>query len=113
VALIGPAGALAGAVYFVIGATISGASLVPQFLPPFWRIFGEGLPTGSGTYLLRNDQYFAHAGDAAAYLTVGLYAGLGALLIVVTNLAANHDGTSTLDLDLVSAVAGEPEPMVP
>lgn len=118
VALLGPAGALSGAVYFVIGTTISGATLPWEFLPSVWATVGAWLPTGGGAHLLRSIFYFPEAANGAAYLCLGLYAGLGALVILVTNTVRNrHARTSAMDVDLVSAVAGpkveEPDPPHP
>src|SRR5919108_1669788 len=49
VALIGPAGsAVAGLLYFILGAQISGAGTAPQFLPSFWNDLGQALPGGAG-----------------------------------------------------------------
>ncbi len=61
VALIGSPGALLGALYFTVGTVISGASILPEFLPTFGRRFGEALPTGAGVQAVRDDLYFPDA----------------------------------------------------
>lgn len=107
VALVGAAGALSGAVYFLIGAPISSASLPWQFLSPFWATVGEWLPTGGAAAVVRSALYFPGASNAASYLCLGLYAGLGMLVILVTNARGNRSGrTSIAWLDIVTPIAG-------
>ncbi|GAA3382113.1 ABC transporter permease [Cryptosporangium minutisporangium] len=90
VALIGPAGAAAGFFYFAIGTVISGASIPPEFLPTWGRQLGQALPTGAGTQLVRDSLYFPDAPLGHPLLVLGLYAGLGALAILVTNILPNR-----------------------
>lgn len=107
VALVGAAGALSGAVYFLIGAPISSATVPWQFLPPFWATVGEWLPTGGAASVVRSALYFPDASNAAGYLCLGLYAGLGVLVILVTNARGNRSGrTSLTRLDLLTPIAG-------
>jgi hypothetical protein len=97
VALVGPAGAALGFLYFTIGTVISGASILPEFLPPFGRALGEWLPTGAGVQAVRDGLYFPAAPLSRPLLTLGGYAGIGCLVILVTNLLPNRgEGTSEL-----------------
>ena len=118
VALFGPAGALIGAFYFTLGTVISGASILPEFLPAFGRRVGEHLPTGAGVQAVRDNLYFPHA-EVAGHLTVlGLYAGVGCLIVLVTNMLPNRtDHTAEVELDLVERLEGgerrEPVPLEP
>ncbi|MEV6599281.1 ABC transporter permease [Actinoplanes sp. NPDC051346] len=107
VALVGPAGALLGAVYFTIGTVISGASILPEFLPTFGRVFGENLPTGAGVEAVRYDLYFPDAPIGGPLLVLALYAGIGCLVVLVTNLLPNRaDRTSELDLEVKDRIEG-------
>jgi len=99
VALIGPAGAVAGFLYFTIGTVISGASIPPEFLPTWGQRLGQALPTGAGTQYVRDSLYFPDAPLAHPLLVLGLYAGLGALAILVTNVLPNRaDRTAELPM---------------
>lgn len=107
VALLGPAGALVGALYFTVGTVISGASILPEFLPAFGRHLGENLPTGAGVQAVRDDLYFPAAPIGGHLLVLALYAGIGALLVLVTNLLPNRgDRTSEVDLELQDRLEG-------
>lgn len=101
VALFGPGGALLGALYFTVGTVISGASILPEFLPAFGRLFGENLPTGAGVQAVRDNLYFPYAPVGRHLLVLALYAGLGCLVVLVTNLVPNRSNrTSEVELDL-------------
>lgn len=107
VALIGAAGALSGAVYFLIGAPISSATLPWQFLSPFWAAVGEWLPTGGAASVVRNALYFPGASNAAGYLCLALYAGIGVLVILVTNARGNRSGRASVTrFDILTPIAG-------
>ncbi|MFD0517408.1 hypothetical protein [Paractinoplanes durhamensis] len=107
VALFGPAGALLGALYFTLGTVISGASILPEFLPSFGKHLGENLPTGAGVQAVRDDLYFPAAPIDQHLLVLGLYAGIGALIVLVTNMLPNRrNRTSEVDLDLASRLEG-------
>jgi hypothetical protein len=107
VALFGPAGALVGALYFTLGTVISGASILPEFLPAFGRIVGEKLPTGAGVQAVRDDLYFPAASIDRHLLVLVLYAGIGALIVLVTNMLPNRrNKTSEVDLALVERLEG-------
>lgn len=102
VTLFGPAGSLAGGFYFLVGATISGASIPWDFLPRFWAVLGEWLPTGGGAQLIRNSLYFPQAGNGSALLCLGLYAGLGTLVVLIWNILGNSGSRrSAIDIDLM------------
>jgi hypothetical protein len=107
VALFGPAGALIGAVYFTLGTVISGASILPEFLPAFGRHVGENLPTGAGVQAVRDDLYFPDAPIDRHLLVLGLYAGIGCLLVLITNMLPNRKNrTSEVELALVERLEG-------
>jgi hypothetical protein len=107
VALVGPAGALVGAVYFTLGTVISGASILPEFLPDLGRRLGENLPTGAGVQAVRDNLYFPAAEVAGHLRVLGLYAGIGALVVLVTNMLPNRrDRPSEVDLALVERLEG-------
>jgi hypothetical protein len=101
VALVGPAGALVGAFYFTIGTVISGASILPEFLPAFGRELGEHLPTGAGVQAVRDNLYFPDAPIGGHLIVLVLYAALGCLIVLITNILPNRtDRTSEVDLGL-------------
>ena len=107
VALLGPAGALVGALYFTLGTVISGASILPEFLPAFGRRLGENLPTGAGVQAVRDDLYFPAAAIGGHLIVLGLYAGIGALVVLVTNMLPNRrNSTSEVELELVERLEG-------
>ncbi|WP_305789343.1 ABC transporter permease [Symbioplanes lichenis] len=107
VALLGPGGALVGALYFTVGTVISGASILPEFLPAFGRVLGENLPTGAGVQAVRDNLYFPAAPIGGHLLVLGLYAGVGCLLVLVTNLLPNRsDRVSELDLEVRDRIEG-------
>lgn len=107
VALLGPAGALVGALYFTLGTVISGASIPPEFLPDFGRIVGMNLPTGAGVQAVRDNLYFPAAPIDDHLLVLGLFAGVGALVVLVTNMLPNRKNTiSEVDLELVERLEG-------
>jgi hypothetical protein len=87
VALIGSAGsAVAGVLYFILGAQISGAGTAPEFLPPFWSDLGHYLPGGAGTSLLRDVFYFPEASTSDPIAILVAYAGAGLLVLLGLNL---------------------------
>lgn len=87
VALIGPAGsAVAGLLYFVLGSQISGAGTAPEFLPSFWSELGQHLPTGAGATLLRDVFYFPEASIGEPIAILGVYAGVGLIVVIALNL---------------------------
>ena len=86
---------------------ISGASILPEFLPDFGRILGENLPTGAGVQAVRYDLYFPDAPIGGPLLVLSLYAGIGCVLVLVTNLLPNRaDKTSELDLEVKDRIEG-------
>jgi hypothetical protein len=107
VALLGPAGALVGGLYFTLGTVISGAGILPEFLPALGRRLGENLPTGAGVQAVRDDLYFPDAPIGRHLLVLALYAGIGCVLVLVTNLLPNRrDRTSEVELDLRERLEG-------
>lgn len=87
VALIGPLGsAVAGVLYFLLGAQISGAGAAPEFLPPFWSDLGQALPAGAGTSLLRSVFYFPDSSTGESIAILAAYAGVGLAVLLVLNL---------------------------
>jgi hypothetical protein len=107
VALLGPAGALIGAMYFTLGTVISGASILPEFLPGFGRRLGENLPTGAGVQAVRDDLYFPAAPIHEHLIVLGLYAGIGALVVLITNMLPNRKNqTSEVELELIERLEG-------
>jgi len=98
VAIFGPGGAVLGGLYFTLGTVISGAGILPEFLPSFGRALGEKLPTGAGVQAVRDNLYFPDAHIARHLVVLGLYAGIGILLVLITNLLPNRgDGTAEID----------------
>jgi hypothetical protein len=107
VALVGPVGALIGAMYFTVGTVISGASILPEFLPAFGRRLGENLPTGAGVQAVRDDLYFPAAPINGHLTVLGLYAGIGAVVVLITNMLPNRSaGTSEVELELTERLEG-------
>jgi hypothetical protein len=107
VAVLGPAGAVVGALYFTLGTVISGASILPEFLPAFGRYVGENLPTGAGVQAVRDDLYFPQASIDKHLIVLGLYAGIGVVVVLITNMLPNRrDKTSEIDLELVERFEG-------
>jgi hypothetical protein len=107
VALFGAPGALIGALYFTLGTVISGAGILPEFLPAFGRRLGENLPTGAGVQAVRDDLYFPEASVTGHLTVLGLYAGIGCLIVLITNLLPNRgDHTSEIGLELVERLEG-------
>lgn len=108
VAMFGPIGSLAGGFYFLIGATISGASIPWTFMPTFWAVLGEWLPTGGGAQLIRDSLYFPHSDSGSALWCLGLYAALGTAVVLVANMLGNKTShTSAIDVDPLYPITGE------
>ncbi|WP_249997667.1 ABC transporter permease [Actinoplanes sp. M2I2] len=107
VALFGPPGAVIGALYFTLGTVISGASILPEFLPDFGRILGANLPTGAGVQAVRDNLYFPAAEIHHHLIVLALYAGIGAVVVLVTNMLPNRrNRTSEVELDLAHRLEG-------
>jgi hypothetical protein len=103
VALIGPAGsAIAGVVYFVIGAQISGAGTAPEFLPSFWHDLGQALPVGAGVSLLRDVFYFPDAATGGAVAVLAAYAGVGTLTLIAVNAVRSRRNVAS-EREIVAA----------
>jgi hypothetical protein len=87
VALLGPAGSgVAGVLYFLLGAQISGAGSAPEFLAPFWSDLGQALPAGAATSLLRSVFYFPQSSTGESIAILAAYAGAGLAVLLVLNL---------------------------
>jgi hypothetical protein len=112
VALIGPAGAAVGIFYFTIGTVISGASILPEFLPTFGRVLGENLPTGAGVQAVRDNLYFPDAAIGSHLLVLTLYAVIGCLIVLITNILPNRTA-ATSEIDLGSAASPPPPEAAP
>lgn len=107
VAVFGAPGALLGALYFTLGTVISGASILPEFLPTVGRILGVNLPTGAGVQAVRDSLYFPAAEIGGHLIVLVLYAGLGIAVVLVTNLLPHRkDTTSEVELDLAHRLEG-------
>ncbi|GAB1691764.1 hypothetical protein [Krasilnikovia sp. M28-CT-15] len=96
VALIGPVGSFLGTAYFLFGVPISGATVLAEFLPPVARVLGQILPTGAGATLVRDSLYFPDAPITRPIVTLSLYAGVGLLLVLVTNALGNRSRRASL-----------------
>ncbi|MGV9827797.1 ABC transporter permease [Gordonia sp. NPDC003429] len=108
VTLFGPIGSLAGGFYFLVGATLSGSSIPWDYLPGFWAGLGKWLPTGGGAQLIRNSLYFPSAGNTTAFVCLGLFAGLGVVIVLVWNMLGNKGSrTSALDVDIMYPITHE------
>jgi hypothetical protein len=87
VALFGPAGALVGGLYFTLGLIISGSSIAPEMLPTAGRVIGQLLPPGAGATVVRDSLYFPDASTAGAFVVLGVFAGVGLLVVLLKNAA--------------------------
>lgn len=96
VALIGRAGSALGTAYFLFGVPISGATILPEFMPTAVRVLGQMLPTGAGATLVRDSLYFPAATITRPAVTLALYAGIGIVLVLVTNALGNHSKRESL-----------------
>ncbi|MEV6348012.1 ABC transporter permease [Actinoplanes sp. NPDC051851] len=97
ISIIGQAGAaIGGILYFLLGAPISGASTALVLMPVFWKDFGQALPPGAGATLLRRVLYFPEASLQHPLWTLGLYAGIGLLVLGAVNLAAGAHRRNSL-----------------
>ncbi len=90
VALVGPAGALVGGLYFTVGLIISGSSIAPEMLPSFGNAVGQLLPPGAGATVARDALYFPDASTTAPFVVLTTYAVVGLLVVLLTNAAANR-----------------------
>ena len=90
VAVFGPAGSLVGGVYFTLGLIISGSSIAPEMLPHAGSVVGKLLPPGAGATVVRDAMYFPGASTTGPFVVLGIYAGLGLVIVLVTNAIANR-----------------------
>lgn len=89
VALVGPAGALLGGLYFTLGLVISGTSIAPEMLPSAGRHVGQLLPPGAGATVVRDALYFPSASTAGPFIVLGVIALAGLAVVLVKNTLAN------------------------
>ena len=84
------------AVFMLIGNPFSGMNTAPQLLPAAWATIGQVLPTGAVATLLRSVAYFDGARSAGQWTVLGVWAGLGMLLVLAARPrsegAAPHAG---------------------
>lgn len=102
VTLVGPAGTLVGGLYFTLGIIISGSSIAPEMLPTAGRVIGQLLPPGAGATVVRDAMYFPDASTTEPFVVLGLFAGIGLLVVLVKNAVAS--------LPPRTVMAVEPEP---
>lgn len=83
-AVAGPRGIGIGALtVFLIGNALGAVATAPELLPQPWGSFGQWLPIGAGSTLLRSAAYFGWAGSAGPLLALGLWSVLGLALVAV------------------------------
>jgi hypothetical protein len=90
VCLFGPAGTLVGGLYFTLGIIISGSSIAPEMLPTAGRVVGQLLPPGAGATVVRDAMYFPDASTTEPFVVLGLFAGIGLLVVLVKKAVASH-----------------------
>jgi hypothetical protein len=82
--VLGAAGTgLAALLLMIVGNPLSGIQNSPRLLPSPWGEFGQWLPTGAGGTLVRTVSYFPQASITAPLVVLLLWAGLGALGVVL------------------------------
>jgi hypothetical protein len=91
VTFFGPAGSLVGGVYFTLGLIISGSSIAPEMLPHAGSVVGKLLPPGAGATVVRDALYFPGASTGGPFVVLGIYAGLGLLIVLLTNALERRD----------------------
>jgi hypothetical protein len=83
-AVLGVAGVpLAALLVFVVGNPLAGVSAAPELLPQPWGQIGQLIPPGAGGTLLRSTAYFDGAGGAGAAWTLGAWAVVGLVLVLI------------------------------
>jgi hypothetical protein len=85
VALFGTGGAMLGSLYFLLGIVVSGASILPEFLPSWARVLGQALPPGSGATLIRERLYFPEASTTIPSSVLSAYVLVGLAVVLITN----------------------------
>jgi hypothetical protein len=84
--LVGAPGIAIGAVMFlVIGNPASGGSSAPELLPGFWRELSQVLPPGAAITAMRDVVYFQGHGMTHALFVLGIYAILGATVVLTVH----------------------------
>lgn len=90
VAVFGSLGTLLGGVYFTLGLIISGSSIAPEMLPHAGKVIGQVLPPGAGATVVRDALYFPDASTGGPFVVLGIYAGIGLLIVLLSNAAPNR-----------------------
>jgi hypothetical protein len=81
IAAIGPLGGGVGLVLFlVVGNVASGAYVVDELMPGFWRAVGPWLPPGAAADGLRDIAYFHHREVARPLLVLAAFAVVGTVV---------------------------------
>ncbi len=81
IAMLGPPGAGLGLIVFlIVGNVASGASVVNELLPSFFRVVGPYLPPGAGADALRSTAYFDGVALLRPMLVLAGFALAGTLL---------------------------------
>jgi hypothetical protein len=82
--VLGVAGVpVAALLVFVVGNPLSGVSTAPELLPQPWGQVGQLIPPGAGATLLRSMAYFDGAGGTPAAWTLGAWAAVGLVLVLM------------------------------
>jgi hypothetical protein len=83
---------LAALLIFVVGNPLSGVSTAPELLPQPWGQVGQLIPPGAGATLLRSTAYFDGAGGVGAAWTLGAWAAVGLILVLIGRKAISSHG---------------------
>jgi hypothetical protein len=88
-------GLAAGAlIIMTVGIPFSGMSSAAEMLPGAWGFFGQCLPAGATATLLRSVGYFDGARSGGAWAVLGIWAGAGLLLTLLTLTARRGRASS-------------------
>jgi hypothetical protein len=94
--------ALGYGLFMLIGNPFSGINSAPQMLPGSWGTIGQSLPTGAVGTLLRSVAYFDGARSAGPWAVLGVWAGIGLLLLagVRPRTVGAHTGGEVLSTEV-------------
>jgi hypothetical protein len=81
-----PGTALAAGALFVFGNAVNGIAVPTPMLPDVYREIAPWLPNNAAVYLVRSDLYFDGHGQGGPLLTLGIWLGVAALVLVVADL---------------------------
>jgi len=85
-----PAGlGLGAAISMLLGTPFSGALSAPEMLPGGWGAFGQWLPPGALTTLLRAVEYFGGHRSGGSWAVLAIWTGIGMALVIVRG--GSHD----------------------